>query len=79
MKEKEIDLLAISTSTSSDSALVQEYIDSARSVNPSIVSIVGGLGIKETKLTESENRYDIAGSDLNWAAILETITHRHLS
>ena len=79
MKEKEIDLLAISTSTSSDSKLVQQYIDSARSVNPSIVSIVGGLGIKETKLTESENRYDIAGSDLNWSAVLETITHRHLS
>ncbi len=77
LKEKEIDLLAISTSNPSDDELVQEYIDSARSVNPSLVSIVGGLGIKETK--RSETRYDIAARDHNWAAVLETITHKHFS
>ena len=77
MKEKEIDILAISTSRHSDGELVQEYIDSARSVNPSLISIVGGLGVKETK--QSENRYDIVASDQNWAAILKTITDKHFS
>lgn len=77
MKEKEIDLLVVSTSRSSDDQLVQEYIDSARSVNPSLLSIVGGLGIKETK--QSQNRYDIAVNDPNWVALLENITQKHLS
>lgn len=79
IKEKEIDLLAISTSDASDGELVQKYIDSARSLNPSLISIVSGLGIKETKQSEPENRYDIAASDQNWTAVLETINYKHFS
>ena len=75
MKEKDIDILAISTSRPSDDKLVQKYIDNAQSINPSLISIVSGLGIQQTKV--SKNRYDIAASDKNWSSILQDINEKH--
>lgn len=77
VKEKDISILAISTSRQTDHELVEKYIDTVREVNPSVKCLVGGLGIKETKRHES--RFDIAPDDRNWEKILDLITHTPIS
>ena len=73
IKEKDINILAISTSRQTDQSLVESYIDSISKINPSLKYLVGGLGIKETKLTN--NRLNISPDDRNWEQIMDLITY----
>ncbi|WP_455661618.1 cobalamin B12-binding domain-containing protein, partial [Pradoshia sp.] len=77
IKEKDISILAISTSRQADLHLVESYIDTIRKMNPSLKYLVGGLGIKETKMTDY--RFDIAPNDQNWEQIMDLIAHSPIS
>ena len=77
IKEKDINILAISTSRQADESLVRNYIDSVGKMNPSLKYLVGGLGIKETKMTN--NRFDIAPDDQNWEKMMDLLVHSPLS
>ncbi len=77
IKEKDISILAISTSRQADLHLVENYIETIRKMNPSLKYLVGGLGIKETKMTDY--RFDIAPNDQNWEQIMDLIAHSPIS
>ncbi len=77
IKEKDISILAISTSRQADLHLVENYIETIRKMNPSLKYLVGGLGIKETKMTDY--RFDIAPNDQNWEQIMDLIAHSPMS
>lgn len=77
VKEKDIGILAISTSRQTDEELVNKYVDTVCQLNPSLKCLVGGLGIKETK--KSGSRFDIAPDDKEWEKILDLITYSPIS
>ena len=71
IKEKDINIVAISISSEEHEAKVQQYIDTLSKLNPKIKFVVGGLGIKESR---SDNpRWDLAPSEKDWSQHLSQI------
>ena len=71
IKEKDIDIVAISISSEESELKVQYYIETLHKQNPMIKFIVGGLGIRESKCLNP--RWDVSPSENDWGAILKQI------
>ena len=71
IKEKDINIVAISISSREHEAKVQHYIDTLSTLNPKIKFVVGGLGIKESRIQDP--RWDISPSEKDWSQHLSQI------
>jgi MerR family transcriptional regulator, light-induced transcriptional regulator len=69
IRDKDIDILAISTSLETNEATIQRYIDTLIQQNPKLKILVGGAGIQKSQANDP--RWDIAPSDQSW---LETLS-----
>lgn len=71
IKEKDIEIVAISISSDEHELKAQKYIDILYKQNPKLKFIIGGLGIKESK--KQEPRWDVSPFDKDWLNIMSQI------
>ncbi|WP_404330180.1 MerR family transcriptional regulator [Mesobacillus maritimus] len=74
INEKEIEIVAISTSRESDEKIISQYIETLTAENPNLKFIVGGLALNESKATPP--RWDISPTDQNWLQTLSPVLSR---
>jgi MerR family transcriptional regulator, light-induced transcriptional regulator len=71
INEKDIEIVAISTSRESDEPLIAHYIKTLKTENPKLKFIVGGLAVHQSKATPP--RWDVSPTDQNWLQTLSPV------
>jgi len=71
IQEKDIEIVAISTSRESDEPLIARYIETLQTENPKLKFIVGGLAVQQSKAEPP--RWDVSPTDQNWLQTLSPV------
>jgi MerR family transcriptional regulator, light-induced transcriptional regulator len=72
--EKDIEIVAISTSRESDEKITSQYIETLSRENPKLKFIVGGMAVKQSKAEPP--RWDISPTDQSWLQTLSPVLNR---
>ncbi|MCM3585367.1 MerR family transcriptional regulator [Mesobacillus maritimus] len=76
INEKDIEIVAISTSRKSDEPIISHYIETLKTENPKLKFIVGGLAVNQSKAMPP--RWDISPTDQNWLQTLSPVLDKNL-